>query len=382
MDLTLLFGLGVSVIDNSSVTFFYISHWKQLSGTTFRRRLWGWGMPEGRRRPTLADVAKDAGLSTSAASLILNEIPDSGLSDDAKKRVFDSALKLGYRPNRLAKALKTDVTGTIGFVSDSVVTTRFASGLINGALKAASIADQVLLVLETMGTEDGMRRSIETALDHQVDAIIIAAMQAKAIRLPKIPKSTKVILLNAINPNYSSTILPDEFQGGSAAMNILVEAGFSKNIALIGKNADVETNSYRSVTVAKRAAGIRDVCNKNQIKFRSEVVCENWEPADGYSAVRNLLESDKKVEALICMNDRLAIGAYRALREMGLRIPEDISIVSFDHDDFGELLRPTLTTVGLPYEKMGEKAVLMANSTEEENEVLVPMPLFIGGSVR
>lgn len=339
-------------------------------------------MPDGRRRPTLADVAKDAGLSTSAASLILNEIPDSGLSEDARKRVLDSALKLGYRPNKLAKALKTDVTGTIGFVSDSVVTTRFASGLINGALKAASIADQVLLVLETMGTDDGMQRSIETALDHQVDAIIIAAMQAKAIRLPKIPKSTKVILLNSINPNHNATILPDEFQGGSAAMNILVEAGFSKNIALIGKNADVETNSYKSVTVAKRAAGIRDVCNKNQIKFRSEVVCENWEPADGYSAVRNLLESDKKVEALVCMNDRLAIGAYRAVREMGLRIPEDISIVSFDHDDFGELLRPTLTTVGLPYEKMGEKAIFLANSQEEEAEVLVPMPLFIGGSVR
>ena len=342
----------------------------------------GGEMTDGRRRPTLADVAKDAGLSTSAASLILNEIPDSGLSEDARKRVLDSALKLGYRPNKLAKALKTDVTGTIGFVSDSVVTTRFASGLINGALKAASVSDQVLLVLETMGTDDGMQRSIETALDHQVDAIIIAAMQAKAIRLPKIPKSTKVILLNSINPNHNATILPDEFQGGSAAMNILVEAGFSKNIALIGKNADVETNSYRSVTVAKRAAGIRDVCNKTQIKFRSEVVCENWEPADGYSAVRNLLESDKKVEALVCMNDRLAIGAYRAVREMGLRIPEDISIVSFDHDDFGELLRPTLTTVGLPYEKMGEKAIFLANSSEEEAEVLVPMPLFIGGSVR
>jgi LacI family transcriptional regulator len=339
-------------------------------------------MPDGRRRPTLADVAKDAGLSTSAASLILNEIPDSGLSDDAKKRVFDSALKLGYRPNRLAKALKTDVTGTIGFVSDSVVTTRFASGLINGALKAASIADQVLLVLETMGTEDGMRRSIETALDHQVDSIIIAAMQAKTIRLPKIPKSTKVVLLNSINPNFRSTILPDEYQGGSSAMNILVEAGYSKNIALIGKNADVETDSYKSVTVAKRTAGIRDVCANNQIKFRSEVVCENWEPADGYSAVRNLLESDKKIEALLCMNDRLAIGAYRAIRELGLRIPDDISIVSFDHDDFVEFLRPTLTTVGLPYEKMGEKAVLMANSAEEEAEVLVPMPVFIGGSVR
>jgi LacI family transcriptional regulator len=339
-------------------------------------------MPENRPRPTLADVARDAGLSVSSASLILNEIPDSGLSEDAKKRVFDSADKLGYRPNRLAKALKTDVTGTIGFISDQVVTTRFASGLINGALKAAAMSDQVLLVLETMGTEDGLKKSIETALDHQVDAIIIAAMQAKTIRLPKISKFTKVVLLNAMNPNYSSTILPDEYEGGRSAMKVLVDAGFSQNIALIGKNVEVEHDSYKSVTVAKRTAGIREVCASNNIKFRSEVVCENWEPADGYSAVRNLLDSDKNVEALLCMNDRLAIGAYRAIRELGLRIPEDISLVSFDHDDFVELLRPALTTVGLPYEKMGEKALLMANSSDEDAEVLVPMPLFIGGSVR
>lgn len=381
MDLTLKFSKVLMWIDNDSITFIPLNLEPHAEGLHFEHDCEG-DMTEAGRRPTLADVAKDAGLSVSAASLILNEIPDSGLSEVARKRVFESAEKIGYRPNKLAKALKTDITGTIAFVSDKVVTTRFASGLINGALKTASISDQVLLVLETMGTEDGMRKSIETALDHRVDAIIIAAMTAKAIRLPEISHSTKVILLNATNPNFPTTILPDEYEGGRAAMKILMAAGFSKNIALIGKNVDVEQDSYKSATVAKRAAGIRDVCKKNNVKFRSEVVCENWEPADGYSAVRNLLESDKKVEAILCMNDRLAIGGYRAIREMGLSIPDDISVVSFDHDDFGELLRPTLTTVGLPYEKMGEKAILMATGNHEGGEVLVPMPVYIGGSVR
>lgn len=332
-------------------------------------------------RPTLADVAKDAGLSVASASLILNDIPDSGLSEDARRRVLESAQKLGYRPNRLAKALKTEKSGTIGFVSDSVVTTRFASGLIKGALKAASISDQVLLVLETMGTDEGMRRCLDTALDHQVDAIIVAAMQAKSIPLPKLPKTTKVVLLNSTNSSYENSILPDEFEGGRSAMSILAEAGFDTNIALIGKNSDVESNEYKSVTVAKRMAGISDVCKEYGIRFKSEIVCENWEPADGYSAVKNLLQSDSTIDSLLCMNDRLAIGAYRAIRELNLRIPEDISIVSFDHDDFGDLLRPSLTTVGLPHEKMGEKAVLMANSSEDGGDVLVPMPIFKGGSV-
>ena len=332
-------------------------------------------------RPTLSDVAREAGLSVSAASLILNDIPDSGLSAESRKKVLESAQKLGYRPNRLAKALKTDKTGTIGFISDSVVTTRFASGLIKGALKSASITDQVLMVLETMGTEEGMKRCINTALDHHVDAIIIAAMTAKTILLPKIPKSTNVVLLNSVNAHYQNSILPDEYEGGRSAMNILIESGFTENIALIGKNYDVESNTYKSVTVSKRMAGIFDICKENGIKFKSEVVCENWEPADGYSAVRNLLESNKKIDALLCMNDRLAIGAYRAIREIGLSIPDDISIVSFDHDDFSELLRPTLTTVGLPHEKMGEKAVFLANNPDLDDEVLVPMPVFMGGSI-
>jgi LacI family transcriptional regulator len=332
-------------------------------------------------RPTLADVARDSGLSVSAASLILNDIPDSGLSEDARRRVTESAQKLGYRPNRLAKALKSDKSGIIGFISDSVVTTRFASGLIKGALKSAAISDQVVMVLESMGTEDGMKRCIETALDHHVDALIIAAMTAKEISLPKIPSSTRVVLLNSTSATHRTSILPDEFEGGRSAMNLLVEAGFRDNIALIGKNSEVESDTYRSVTVAQRMAGIQDVCNSNNIEFKNEIVCENWEPGDGYSAVRNLLKSDPEIRALLCMNDRLAIGAYRAAGELGLRIPEDLSVVSFDHDDFVELLRPALTTVGLPYERMGEKAVLLANSTGDESDVFVPMPIFKGASV-
>ena len=97
--------------------------------------------------------------------------------------------------------------------------------------------------------------------------------------------------------------------------------------------------------------------------------------------IHKFLKSNKKIDALLCMNDRLAIGAYRAIREIGLSIPDDISIVSFDHDDFSELLRPTLTTVGLPHEKMGEKAVFLANNPDLDDEVLVPMPVFMGGSI-
>ncbi|MGW6513740.1 LacI family DNA-binding transcriptional regulator, partial [Streptomyces niveus] len=103
------------------------------------------------KRVTLADVARRAGLSTSAASMILNGRPDTRLSADAHARVNKAAAELGYRPNVAARGLRTDKTLTVGFISDVVATTRFASGLIRGALDAAQRAGHVVLVLETGG---------------------------------------------------------------------------------------------------------------------------------------------------------------------------------------------------------------------------------------
>ena len=104
-----------------------------------------------KKRVTLADVARLAGLSTTAASMILTGRPDTRLSADAHAKVHAAADSLGYRPNAAARALRTDKSRTIAFISDYVATTRFASGLIRGALAAAEAAKHVMLVLETGG---------------------------------------------------------------------------------------------------------------------------------------------------------------------------------------------------------------------------------------
>ena len=104
-----------------------------------------------KKRVTLSDVAKLAGLSTSAVSMILTGRPDTRLSPEAHRRVHEAAAQLGYRPNIAARALRTDKTHTIAFISDYVATTRYASGLIRGALESAQAAGHVVLLLETGG---------------------------------------------------------------------------------------------------------------------------------------------------------------------------------------------------------------------------------------
>ncbi|MHC9043208.1 LacI family DNA-binding transcriptional regulator [Microbacterium saperdae] len=326
------------------------------------------------KRVTLADVAERAGLSSAAASMILNGRPDTRLSQAAHDRVIAAAQELGYRPNVAARGLRTDKTRTIGFISDVVATTRFASGLIKGALEAAESAGHVVLVLETGGEPKRETEAIAAVLDRQVDGIVFATMRARELYLPAVPAGTPVVMLNATNAHHGVSVLPDEENGGRAAVRLLAENGHGSGIALIGQNDEVERDAFRSATVARRIAGIRAEMAERSLEFVAEESIWLWEPEHGYSATRALLVRRRDVKALLCLNDRLAFGAYQAITELGLSVPMDISVVSFDNDEVAAYLRPGLTTVALPHEAMGRAAVELLLGGEHAGEMLIPMP--------
>ena len=334
------------------------------------------------KRVTLADVARRAGLSTSAASMILNGRPDTRLSKDAHDRVNRAAAELGYRPNVAARSLRVDKTQTIGFVSDTVATTRFASGLIKGALAAAEQAGHVILLAETGGDHARETEAIAALLDRQVDGIVFATTRARELFIPQLPGNTPVVLLNSINKHYPTSVLPDEERGGRAAVSLLAEAGHRSGIVLLGHNAQKERDYFRSTTVARRLAGIRAEMEDRGLVFDREESIWEWEPHNGYASVRSLLRKLPQLRALVCLNDRLAFGAYQAVAEAGLRVPEDVSIVSFDNDEIASYLRPGLTTIELPHEEMGALAVQLLLGSAKRGEHLVEMPVIIRSSIR
>jgi LacI family transcriptional regulator len=328
-----------------------------------------------KKRVTLADVARLAGLSSTAASMILTGRPDTRLSAEAHERVHAAAVQLGYRPNIAARALRTDKTRTIAFISDYVATTRFASGLIRGALEAAEEARHVMLVLETGGEPAREVQAIEAALDRQVDGIIFAAMRSREVFVPDLPVTTRVVMLNGTSAKFRTSILPDELAGGRTAVDVLYEAGLRDGIALIGHNELVERGLFRSETVARRLTGVREAMDGYGMQFVAEESCWEWEPHHGYELVGRLIKQGPKFRALLCLNDRLAFGAYQALRDAGLSVPSDVSIVSFDNDEIASYLRPGLTTIALPHEEMGREAVRLLLSERQVDERLVAMPL-------
>lgn len=331
------------------------------------------------RRVTLADVAERTGLSKTSVSLILNNRPGSRLSADAVLRVQAAAAELGYRPNPAAQSLRLGKTRTIGFLSDEVTVTRFASAMIRGILDTSEQREHTVLIAETGRDPRKTAPALDAMLARRADGIIVGLMGAKEIDVPAIASGVRVVLLNASSPTGEPSILPDEESAGRAIARQLLDAGH-RRIALIGDSHSAATNPRVSVTVGARFAGLDAALAEAGIDFLERVTVEPWEPVGGYEAMRKMLERPNVPTGIVCSNDRLAFGVYQALQESGWRIPQDVSVVSFDDDEIASYLRPGLTTAQIPYEEMGRQAVDLLLGGGEGRR-LVQMPIIIRGSV-
>ena len=332
-------------------------------------------------RATLADVARRAGLSKTAASMVLNGREGTRLSAEAHQRVFAAAEELGYRPNVAARSLRTRKTATIAFVSDVVATTRFAGDLIRGALDAARERDHVLLIAETQGDAAFEQHAIDAMLDRQVDGVIYAAMATRRLTVPPALLTGPVVLLNATSPDGQPCVVPDNERAGRTAVAALLDKGHHDRIALIGRNRLKETDPEVSLAAHTRLRGIRDALAEAGTTLYHEAFCSEWLPEHGYRTMRAILRKPTRPTAVICMNDRLAFGVYQALAGAGLAVPDDVSVVSFDDDPIATWLRPGLSTIALPHVQMGHRAVELLLDGKATGPTVVPMTMRRRGSI-
>jgi LacI family transcriptional regulator len=311
------------------------------------------------RRVTQADVAKTAGVSQATASFVLSgRSRQMRISRDVERRVRQAANELDYRPNSVSVSLRTGVTQTIGFISDTVATTPHAGTLIKGALEAARERGNLLLIGETEGDTELERLLLQTMHDRRVDGLILAAMYTRRIGVPKGPPDLPMVLLNALpkRPVGVSSVVPDEVRAGQDAADALLRAGFRDGIYLIGAGPGKGQRPPDSVAATERLAGLGDALAAAGTGYAGAFGCLEWEPEDGYRATRTLLAAARP-QALICFNDRLALGAYQALHDHGLQVPADVSVISFDDDPIASWVRPRLTTLALPHYELGRRAV-------------------------
>jgi LacI family transcriptional regulator len=297
------------------------------------------------RRVTLADVASAAGVSSSTASLVLSgRARELRISRDVERRVLAAADALQYRPNIVSTALRTGTTQTIGLVSDTVATSQLTGDMIKGALEAARERGVMLFFGETGGDPTVERGLLQAMHDRQVDGIILASMFTRTVAVPAGLGTGPAVLLNALAKLEAPlpAVIPDEIEAGRAAARVLLEAGHREGIHLIG--------------AGERLSGIYEVCRAAGVTVSGGHQCFEWLPDDGFAAARSVLATTRP-RALICFNDRLAMGVYQALDDAGLHVPADVSVVSFDDHPIASWIRPKLTTVALPHYELGHTAV-------------------------
>lgn len=335
----------------------------------------------------IRDVAEKAGVSVTTVSHVLNDTPHTRVAEETRLRVKDAARTLGYGPNRMAQALRTNRSGLIGLLSEEIATTPHAGRIILGAQDAAREHDLTLVIINTEREAAGVshRENVQALIDRQVDAILYATMYHRRVSLPSNLQGVPAVLIDSTDrAGIVPAVVPDEVGGAVAAVTHLVEAGHTR-IGFLNNDDDVPATHLR-------LSGYRQVLNEHGIRFdESLVVSAPSETLPGYELAREMLSRRDRPTALFCYNDRMAMGAYRAASELRLDIPRDLSIVGFDNQELiAANLFPGLTTVALPHYEMGAWAVetlvhLIRGDAEyrllADMPTLLDCPLIIRGSV-
>ncbi|WP_062212156.1 LacI family DNA-binding transcriptional regulator [Streptomyces sp. NBRC 109706] len=337
-----------------------------------------------RRRPTSRDVARLAGVSHTAVSFVFNGRADGNLSAETQRRIRDAAERLNYRPNPVARGLRSRRTAVIGMVTDHIASTPFAGALLRGAMRTAWERQHLVLTVDSAGSREREDAAVAELLDRRVDGIIYAAMSLRKAWLPAGLDQCHTVLANCLPADGSlPAVIPAERAGGRAAARLLLDAGH-RRVALAGGLDDIAS--------AERLGGFRDALRTVGLKPAPEsVVRTGGEIASGYRAARRLLDgvpANERPTGIVCYNDRVAAGVLLAAARLGLDVPADLSLVGYDDQEhMAAFLDPPLTTVALPHEAMGEvAAALLLDAVETGTPPAVettalPCPTVSRGSV-
>lgn len=301
-------------------------------------------------RPTMVDIAKLAGVSQATVSMVLNNTGGTRVTEKTRKLVRDAADRVGYRV-----WLRSPVGGgslqAIGFVIDDSTSNPIVNNAIDAARQLAWENGAVLVVLPTQGDERLLAAALELLFVHRVVGVIFAALFTREYQLPQKMHAVPTVLLNCFSRSDAApAVLPAHAQGAETAISHLIAMGHRRIGFINGESWMVASKD--------RLRGYKRALKRGGIPHDPALVKSgNWLLSGGETCTRALLELADRPTAIFCASDKMAIGCYEAAKEAGLRIPKDISVVGFDDDPTAAHLDPPLTTVLVPHEDMGRRAV-------------------------
>jgi len=334
---------------------------------------------------TIKDVAERAGVSIKTVSRVINRDP--AVRDSTRERVGEVIAELDYVPDFIARSLRSRRTATIGIVTDFIATTPHSVEIISGVQDACAQLGLMVLIANTKGREDQEKRAITTLVERKVDGMVYATVRHVWLRaLPSLAAIPTVLVNCSLEHGPLVALVPDDFQGGYSATKYLIDRGH-RDIGLITlipsfEAAELRGNAYRQALLDHGLPYRPELVRTGQVREGSREYYTTLE------ATQSLLGGAVRPSAIVCGKDEIAMRVYNALRAMGLSIPDDVSIVGYDNFvNVAENLDPPLTTVALPYYRMGREAVeilrrLIIGEEVAPQRLKIPCPLIERHSCR
>lgn len=302
------------------------------------------------KRVTLRDVAEAAGVDRGVASRILNGRPDARARSETRQKILDAAAALGYQPNEVARSFRHSQTLTFGLIGPDLGNPVYAQ-VIKGAQARAAQRGYVVVVGNSDDTEDGEASYTRLLSQGRIDALLVASGTIDDRTVRKLAATdAPLVTVNRRIRGVPASVILDDVGAGRIAARHLIELGHTQLGMIIGRDG-VDTSE-------RRKRGFQAAT-----KHLGRVVYS--EPADttaaaGAEAAVSVLTQHPEITGIVVYSLRAAVGARFAIQEMGLRVPQDVSLVAIHDDPLAEYLSPPLTTVRMPMRELGTAAVDMA----------------------
>jgi len=330
---------------------------------------------------TIRDVAAAAGVSYQTVSRVINHRPD--VAEETRSRVWQVIEELGYQPSAIARGLASKRTYTLGLITADF-SDYFFSQVIVGAEVEARKHDYFFMLCSTERNPDDEPEYLRLLTERQVDGILFArpSTEEDNRHIVSLLRRDVPLVTTAYHvPGEDLTVVDvDNVDGGLKATQCLIDGGH-RQIGVITGPLD-----WKSVN--DRDRGYRLALEQAGIPFDESLIEHgDWSYESGYQAMGRLLERVPHITAIFAQNDRMAVGAMRALREEGRGIPDDVAIVGYDDIPMAAYSHPPLTTIRQPMQEVGETATrklieLIDDPDAEREEILLKTDLVRRGSCR
>lgn len=329
-----------------------------------------------KKQPTIRDIAKLANVSYQTVSLVINDKP--GVSEKTRKRIMRLMEEMEYRPNRAAQMLTTHRSNTLELI---VVDVQYGGRLADSTKNMVRVAREAGYSLLVSETESGvLPDALESARSRMVDGIVMYAPRLRISddELVAMCDGIPLVRRDYVPSSRLAWVGFDQVYATRSAVEHLIALGH-RQIAAIPPASDLITGYWRELTW-------RNVLHEHGLT-PGPSCAGDYSMSSGYEAALSLIASGQPFTALLVGTDYMAMGALRALREKGLRVPDDVSVVGFDNSEIAAYTAPPLTTVDFKFAKQDELAVkylleLIADPQIELHQRVLMSDLIVRESTR